>query len=60
MTKKEYKARKAAWQQALTEGRVVRFAENSLTSYPTIEMRDAALAKAALGGIRGEIVKAQS
>ena len=57
MTKKEYKARKLAWQQALADGRVVRYVD-SLTSYPTVAMRDVAIAKAAQGGIVGEIVKA--
>lgn len=56
MTKKQAKARKAAWHQALVDGRVVRWSETSLQSYPTIAERDAALAKNAAGGFIGTIV----
>lgn len=56
VTKKEAAARKAAWTLALAEGRVVAFknpitkATDFLTSYPSIEARDAAVAKAKAGG----------
>ena len=43
--KRDTRARNAAWRQALAEGRVLRHGA-TLTSYPTIEARDAALAKA--------------
>lgn len=42
--KLQQRERKAAWSLALAEGRVLR-ALDSLTSYPTIAARDAALAK---------------
>lgn len=50
ITKKQAAERKAAWSLALAEGRVLRhivgiYPERAtLTSYPTIEARDAALA----------------
>lgn len=50
MTKKQYREQRAAWSLALTEGRVVSHLEGiyperrSLTSYPTIAMRDEVLA----------------
>jgi hypothetical protein len=43
MTKREYKAYRANWTKALSEGRVVRVG-NGLTAYPTIEARDKAIA----------------
>lgn len=51
MTKKESYARKEAWSLALKEGRVVRYDEFTMTSYPTIEARDAALARNGFGEI---------
>jgi hypothetical protein len=56
MNKKQARAQKAAWQAALIEGRIVRWNENTMTSYPTIEMRDTAIAKNAAGGINGQIL----
>ena len=38
MTKKEARERKAAWQQALLDGRVVRYNDGmELRSFPTVE-----------------------
>lgn len=57
MTKKEYVARKLAWRTAIAEGRMLRFAGGAyMTSYPTIEARDAALALATQSGIPCEVV----
>jgi hypothetical protein len=44
MTKREAKQNKANWSKALVEGRVVRFGL-SMTSYPTVEAAQTALAK---------------
>ena len=56
VTKKQTAAaRTAAWKQALTEGRVVRFPELlQLTSYPTIERAIAAEIEARGAGIVAE------
>ncbi len=57
MTKKEAKTRKSAWQLALSEGRVVRTNDgNTLTSYPTVEQAQAAVATCWKVGIGAEIV----
>jgi hypothetical protein len=46
LTKKEAAKRKADWNKAIREGRVVRFlGMSTFVCYPTIEARDAALAK---------------
>lgn len=58
MTKKEAKVRKLAWNVALAEGRVLKYdAGKQLTSYPTIEARDTALAQAKAVGFPCEVVK---
>ncbi len=58
MTKKEAKTRKAAWQQALADGRVVRSNDGmTLTSYATAERAQAAVAENAAQGLVAEIVK---
>jgi hypothetical protein len=57
MTKKEYAARKLAYNTALWEGRVLRFFNGqSHQSYSTVERRDAALVEAKAAGIPCEIV----
>ena len=43
VTKKEARAAKASWALALVEGRVLRYCDGSLTSFPTVEARDAEL-----------------
>jgi hypothetical protein len=51
MTKKEYRQQRAAWKAALADGRVLKVVvgvypeRTTLTSYPTLEARDSALAK---------------
>jgi hypothetical protein len=57
MTKREYRAARAEWTKALAEGRILRVG-NTLTSYPTIEARDAAIAKIERGGVTVSIVTA--
>lgn len=57
MTKKQAKARKLAWQKALAEGRVVRFDNVSLTSYPTVDQANVAVKRIVDAGLNGEIVK---
>jgi hypothetical protein len=60
VTKKEARARKAAWQQALSEGRVVRYNEGlTLVSYPTMAARDKALSEAKAAGVPAAIVWTQ-
>lgn len=56
MTKKQAIARKLAWQQALSDNRVIRYEDGRLTSYPTIERRDAALSEARKAGIPVSVV----
>ena len=57
MTKKQEKARAAAWLKALRERRVIRYRElDRLVSYPTIEARDKAIEDANKGHVRIEIV----
>jgi hypothetical protein len=58
MTKKEAKARKAAWQLALAEGRVVNWNDGfSLTSYATVEQAQQALATIIANGLSAHIVQ---
>jgi hypothetical protein len=58
--KQAARERRAAWQQAVEEARVLRFGEDGLRfiAYPTIAARDAALAEAAAAGLAAAIVKA--
>lgn len=58
MTKKEYLARRADWDKAMAEGRIVCFPELSQSrSYPTEEMRDAALAEAEKAGVTAYVAQ---
>jgi hypothetical protein len=52
MTKREAKSKKAAWSLAVTEGRVVAV-ENAgfMTAFPTLEMRDAYIARLEAAGL---------
>lgn len=45
ITKKEAVARRAAWKKAVEEGRVLRLAGSRFISFPSVEARDAYLAK---------------
>lgn len=64
MTKKDVKARKAAWNLAISRGLVVRYevpgfqsqAQLIHTCYATIEARDAAIAVATAAGVIATIV----
>ena len=56
MNKKEYRAYRADWEKALKDGRVVRLSETTLRSYPTIAMRDHALAELKAAGLPVSIV----
>lgn len=58
-TKKEAKARKAAWALGLAEGRIVKtLNDQTFTLYPTVERAIAALAVAKAAGIEdAEIVQ---
>lgn len=58
MTKNEAKVHKQAWNQAIAEGRVVRFDSDGLTfrSFFTVAEARAATAKARRDGLQAEIV----
>jgi hypothetical protein len=58
MTKKEAQVHKQAWNQAIAEGRVVRFDSDGLTfrSFFTVAEARAATAKARRDGLQAEIV----
>lgn len=58
MTKKQaYHAQRAAWAAAVNDHRVVRHELGNLTSYPTHEARDAAIAAAHAAGLTAEVVE---
>jgi hypothetical protein len=57
MTKKEAKARKVAYTQALKEGRVVRYNEGcSFRSFPTVVAAEIYVAELAASGLVANIV----
>ncbi len=58
MTKKEAKARKVAWNTAIANGLVLRFASGQwFRSYSSVEARNEALVTAIAVGVSCEVVK---
>lgn len=58
MTKKEARAHNRNWSQAVADGRVVAIGDGStMTAYPTIAMRDNAIANLERGGVPYRIVR---
>ena len=55
-TKKQAKDSKAKWQLALSQGRVVRRGNMTMTSYPTVEQARIAVAIAKECGLEAEII----
>ncbi len=61
MTKKEALTRRAEWDRALSEGRVIRYNDGaSFTSYRTLAERDLALVVAKAQGITAEVVSMET
>ena len=59
-TRREARERVRAYRLAVTEGRVLAFANQQFISYPTLSHRDHALAEAKARSIDVRIVKAEA
>lgn len=57
-TPRWHRAQRAAfWRAALADGRVLRFDALTMRAYPTVAMRDAAIAEAAAAGLSVTIAR---